>query len=181
MFVLRYFLIGALAGSLALPVQAQSSASSALLLRVASIERVQVNGVFEFQPQEALIFRDGLVIAVRQLGGESCRILRGTASQLVMSNLQQTIAMNRIGMQAGRCFLPELVTGAHGGDYVVTWFGNGARQHTFEVGERFLDGCPTSTLRILDFVHGLIGQQWASSGASISTTTCLKPALLNSN
>lgn len=179
MFGSRYFLIGVLAGSLALPVQAQSTASSALLLRVASIERVQVNGVFEFQPQETLIFRDGLVIAVRHLGDESCRILRGTASRQAMSSLQKTITTNRIGAQAGRCFLPEVVTGAHGGDYVVTWFGNGARQHTFEVGEQFLDGCPTSTLSILDFVRGLIGQQWGSPGASVSTTICLVPALSN--
>lgn len=169
----RCFLIGALAGFLAVPVQAQSATASPLLLRVASIERVQVNGVFEFQPQEALIFRDGLVIAVRHLGGESCRILRGMASRQAMSNLQKTIATNRIGAQAGRCFLPEVVTGAHGGDYAVTWFGSGARQHTFEVGDRFLDGCPTSTLSIIDFVKGLIGQQWASPGASISTMTCL--------
>lgn len=177
MFGSKYFLVSALVGSLAIPVQAQSPAVSSLLLRVASIEQVQVNGVFEFQPQEALIFRDGLVIATRHLGGESCRILRGTASRQAMSNLQKTLAENRIGAQAGRCFLPEVVTGAHGGDAVVTWFGNGSRQHTFEVGEQFLDGCPTSTLNIVDFVRGLIGQQWASPGASISTTNCLEPAL----
>jgi hypothetical protein len=149
---------------------------TSLLLRVASLERVSVSGSIELWPQEALIFRDGLVVVtLRDPHDESCSILRGTISKQAMNGLQQVLRENKIGLQQGNCFLPEVVTGALGGDYITTWFGKGSRQNTFEVGEHFVDGCPSSTLAIIDRIRVLLAAQRSAPGSTVMQTTCRHP------
>lgn len=135
-------LFGLFAGLLALatvPALAQSSMSRAPgpLLRI--LESHMVDGE-RIASDETLIFRDGLVVALRQLPDGSRDVLRGHASPQELSTLNQALAEHRVGMQTARCQAQDLVPSfpldLQELDHhtLISWFGrSGERSRHMEV------------------------------------------------
>jgi hypothetical protein len=119
--------------------------SASVLLRVRLTE---VSPSLGFSStRESFIFRDGLVVERGSDNADRCWVTRAAGSAAMLGDLQQALAQNHVGLQAGNCQIKEPVDNFVA-ERTVTWFGRGARQHTYRTGNALLGPCPDETVEI---------------------------------
>lgn len=125
---------------------ATPSGNASVLLRVRLTE---VSEFFGFSAtRESFVFRDGLVIERGADSGNSCWITREAGAADLLGDLQDALAQNHVGFQAGNCQIKETVDNFVA-ERTITWFGRGQRQHSYKTGNALPGGpCPDETVEI---------------------------------
>lgn len=118
---------------------------------------------------ERLIFSDGLVIAREVDEAGRCRLIRSSASQTTVRNLQRALTRHRVAAQEGDCTIKEPIDNFLV-EKQITWFGRGPRQHTYRTGNRMGDLCPEATSEIERALQAVVAEAFSSPAARIVTT-----------
>lgn len=135
------------------------------LLRIQAVGTTFAADPFE---TDIFIYRGGPVFLMHSTEiGDEQRTSRGVASPEVLSQLNETLSLARVGRQRGQCgdAAPDFVA-----QYTVTWYGQDQRAKTFVVGGNYQD-CPAETRRILDAICAFT---WETLGSAIEL--CAPPA-----
>lgn len=124
---------------------ATPSGNVPVLLR---IRLTEVSTFFGFSStRESFIFRDGLIVERGSDSGNRCWVTRAAGSADMLNDLQEVLAQNHVGLQVGNCQIKEPVDNFVA-ERTVTWFGRGARQHSYRTGNALPDPCPAETVEI---------------------------------
>ena len=116
---------------------------------------------------EALIFRDGLIIERRANSVGECQVVRASALPEKLSRLNVTLRENKVGLQQGDCI--SETPGDFRTEREVSWFGRGARQHSYRhgFGDSFAGSVPPEIIRIdlaiADVLFNSTGRQTAQT------------------